>query len=127
MTYTHKEAPVTPRYSDRKQTTCKATVSCDGRVGEGRLVDLTVPGCQLESTLVLEPGQCVQVRLHLDHRTPMCVDLGIVRWTHGGTAGIEFIRMAEDEQLRLRCYVGYVEKRRRSNQSWGEAPMCVGY
>ena len=116
-----------PRYSDRKQTTCKATVSCDGRVGEGHLVDPTVPGCQLETTFVLEPGHCVQLRVHLDPCTPMRVDLGIVRWTNGTKAGIEFIRMAEEEQLRLRFYVGYVEKRRRSNQSWSETPMCVGF
>ena len=115
------------RYSDRKHTTCKATLSCDGRVGEGHLIDLTVPGCQLETTLVLEPGQCVQLRVHLDPRRPMRVDLGVVRWTQGGKAGIEFIRMAQDEQLRLRFYVGYVEKRWRSHQSWSEAPMCVGF
>ncbi len=116
-----------PRYSDRKHMTGTVTLSCDGRVGEGHLVDLTVPGCQVETTLALERGHCVQVCLHLDHRKPMRIDLGVVRWAKDGKAGIEFIRMAEADQLRLRFYVGYVERRPRAGSRWGETPMCVGY
>ncbi len=115
------------RYSARKNATCKVTLSCGGRVGEGSVVDLTVPGCQLETPLLLEPGQSVQLRVHLDNHHPMRIDLGIVRWTKGGKAGIEFIRMAESDQIRLRFYVGHIEKRSRPSKSWGEAPMCVGF
>ncbi len=115
------------RYSARKNATCKVTLSCGERVGEGSVVDLTVPGCQLETPLLLEPGQGVQLRVHLDNHHPMRIDLGIVRWTKGGKAGVEFIRMAELDQIRLRFYVGYIEKRSRSSKSWGEAPMCVGF
>ena len=51
----------------------------------------------------------------------MRIDLGIVRWTQDGKAGIEFIRMAGDDQLRLRFYVGHIDKRRPSSSSWTEA------
>ncbi len=115
------------RYSNRKLTTCKATLSCGGRVGEGHLLDLTVPGCLLETALLLERGQPVQLRVYLDKHRPMRVDLGIVRWAQGGKAGIEFIRMAGDDQLRLRFYVGHVEKRPRPSTSWDEVPLCVGF
>jgi hypothetical protein len=117
---------VTPRYSDRKITTCKVTLSCGARVGDGHMINLTVPGCQLQSTLTLEVGDSVQLRVHLDRQKPMRIDLGVVRWTQDGKAGIEFIRMSREDQLRLRFYVGYIERRPQSSR-WSEQPMCVGF
>lgn len=116
-----------PRYSDRKKTTCKVTLSSGSRVGEGSVLDMTVPGCQLETTFPLEPGQSVQLRVHLDKTRPMRIDLGVVRWASNGKAGVEFIRMAHEDQVRLRFFVGYVEKRRRQTEGWSITPMCVGY
>jgi hypothetical protein len=115
------------RYSVRKQAVGKVTLSCGGRVSEGYVRDLTVPGCLLETALLLEPGQSVQLRVFLDKTRPMRIDLGVVRWTRNGQAGIEFIRMAEEDQIRLRFYVGYIEKRPRSSSGWGETPMCMGF
>ena len=57
--YCTKEGFVRPRYSDRKPTTCKVTLSCGARVGEGQILDLTVPGCRLETAVLLEAGQSV--------------------------------------------------------------------
>lgn len=118
---------MTPRYSDRKKTTCKVTLSSGSRVGEGLVVDMTVPGCQLETAFPLEPGQTVQLRIHLDPNRPMRINLGVVRWATNGKAGIEFIRMASDDQVRLRFYVGHLDKRRRPTEGWSERPMCVGF
>ena len=115
------------RYSVRKKTTGKVTLSCGARVGEGAVVDVTVPGCQLETPFPLEPGQSVQLRVYLDSIRPMRVDLGIVRWVRDGKAGIEFIRMAGDDQLRLKFYVGHIEKRPRPSAVWGESLLCVDY
>jgi hypothetical protein len=115
------------RYSERKKTTCKVTLSCGVRVGEGSIVDLTVPGCLLETALMLERGQSVQLRVYLDNQRPLRIDLGIVRWAQDGKAGIEFVRMGLEDQIRLRFYLGHVEKRRRLMEGWSEKPMCVGY
>ena len=123
----NKGGRVKTRYSARKATTCKVTLSCGARIGEGQVLDLTVPGCLLETALVLEPGQPVQLRVYLDTHRPMRIDLGIVRWTRDGKVGIEFIRMAWDDQLWLRVYVGHLGKRPRPSAIWGEAPLCVGY
>jgi hypothetical protein len=118
---------VTPRYSARKKSSCKATLSSGTKVGEGQVLDLTVPGCLLETAFPLEPGQSVQLRVHMDHKRPMRIDLGVVRWAKDGKAGIEFILMAGDDQLRLRFYVGYVERRPQSSSRWSEQPVCMGY
>jgi hypothetical protein len=95
-------------------------------VGEGQVLDLTVPGCQLATTFPLEPGQSVQLRVDIDNKRPMRVDLGVVRWAKDGKAGVEFIRMATDEQLRLRFYVGFMAQRPQSSR-WSEQPLCMGY
>ena len=57
----------------------------------------------------------------------MRIDLGVVRWAQDGKAGIEFIRMVQEDQVRLRFFVGHMDKRRRPGGGWSEAPMCVGY
>jgi hypothetical protein len=118
---------VKKRYSPRKATTGKVTLSSGARVGEGAVVDLTVPGCLIETGLALEPGQIVQLRVYLDPKRPMRIDLGVVRWTKDNKVGIEFIRMTEADQLRLRFHVGYVEQRTRQRTTWDQKPLCVGF
>ncbi len=99
---------------------CRACYQCQRRVDDGvyRSVATAFP---------LEPGQSVQLRVHLDRLRPMRVDLGVVRWAQDGKAGIEFIRMAEADQIRLRFYVGHSEQRPQPRAKWDEAPLCVGF
>ena len=94
-----------PRYSLRKPMTGRVIVSSGSRVWEGRVRDLTVPGCRVETAYPLERGQSVQLRMHVDRHPSLCIDLGMVRWATQGEAGIEFIRMTEEDQLRLHAYV----------------------
>lgn len=117
---------MTTRYSTRKPVQYKTILSCEGRVGEGQLVDFSVPGCQVEVQLSLKRGQCVQLRIQIDHQTAIRVDLGVVRWVRGTTAGIEFIRMTASDQLRLKAQSGFVEKRSPVTASWREAVVCTG-
>lgn len=115
-----------PRYSERKPTLAKVTLSAGPRVGEGQVLDLTVPGCLLQTAMPLERGQDVQLLIYLNELRPMRVTLGMVRWVSGKTAGIEFIRMSGDDQERLRLFIGYKQQMRLSVK-WGEAPLCVAY
>ena len=109
-----KRSTMKPRYSLRKPITGRVLVSCGGRVWGGGVVDLTVPGCRVQTAYPLERGQSVQLRMHVDGHPSLHIDLGMVRWATQGEAGIEFIRMAEADQLRLRCYVGEVDPRAQS-------------
>ena len=65
---------------------------------------LTVPGCRVETAYPLEPGQSVQLRMQVDRHPSVRIDVGMVRWATQGEAGIEFISMTEEDQLRLRGY-----------------------
>jgi len=118
---------VTPRYSARKPATGKVTLSCGARIGDGHVIDLTVPGCRLQSTLLLDAGESVQLRVQVEGRKPLRIDLGVVRWVQDNMAGIEFIRMSEEDQVRLRQLVGFVGTRPPLRTRWSEAPLCVGY
>ncbi len=115
-----------PRYSERKATSAKVTLSAGARVGEGQVLDLTVPGCLLQTAMPLERGQDVQLLVYLNELRPMRINLGIVRWVSGKTAGIEFIRMSGADQERLRAFIGYKPQLKVSS-SWAETPLCVGY
>jgi hypothetical protein len=70
--------------------------------GQGRVLDLTAPGCQIESSQRVMPGQYLELRILLPRRTsPLTVRLAAVRWAKGRRFGAEFIRMAESEQQTL--------------------------
>lgn len=45
-------------------------------------MDMTVPGCRLETAFPLEPGQSVQLRVHLDPKNPCALIWG---WCDGPT------------------------------------------
>ncbi len=114
------------RYTNRKATTCKVTLSCNGRIGDGHLVDLSVPGCQIFTKVPLAKGDCVEARIQLSSRSHLRVDLGVVRWTEGERVGMEFIRMTAEDQARLRAQLGHVAVRLTPSRSWSEAVTCTG-
>ena len=115
-----------PRYSERKPTLAKVTLSIGPRVGEGQVLDLTVPGCLLQTAMPLERGQDVQLLIYLNELRPMRITLGRVRWVSGNAVGIEFIRVSAADQERLRAFTGYKPQLRHSVR-WGEMPRCVAY
>lgn len=114
------------RYSERKTTSASVPLSAGTRVGEGQMLDRTVPGCLLRTAMPLDRGQDVQLLICLNELRPMRINLGIVRWVSDKTAGIEFIRMSAGDQERLRAFIGFKPQLRLS-ASWSEAPMCGGY
>lgn len=109
------------RHSHRKAATYKVTFSCNGRVGDGHIVNLSVPGCQMVTTVALAKRDCVQARIQLSQYAHLRVDLGVVRWSEGGHVGIEFIRMTAEDQARLRAHLGHVAIRVMPSRSWSEA------
>ena len=98
------------RYSRRKPTTGTVTLCSEDLVRSGTILDLSVPGCLLATSLPLHKGQTVRMDIYLSHHPPMRIDLGVVRWAADGEAGIEFIRMPDEDAARLRWYAGEVEK-----------------
>ncbi len=114
------------RYTDRKTVQCTSVLSCDGVMGHGQLVNLSVPGCLLKSGMKLKVGQYIEMRLAFAKaQNPVQVKLAAVRWVNGWEAGIEFIRMSEVDQARIRGLAGVID-RRTPQHTWSERIMCVG-
>ena len=117
---------MTARYSQRKGVEGSVCIAADGLLGSGRIFDLSVPGCLLETGLQLQANQPLRLRLTYGTGKSLSVSLAVVRWVKGYRAGIEFIRMSEEDQVRLRWHVGFQEHRRPSVARWSEAVMCTG-
>lgn len=114
------------RYSSRKHVDCTVSIAADGLIGQGRVLDLSVPGCSVETGLHLKLGQSLRLKLLFPNGHTMGIGLAIVRWVDGWKAGIEFIRMAQADQARLKMHVGFVEKRRAQVSAWSDQVMWTG-
>ncbi len=114
------------RYGQRVSVECSVMFAGETTVGEGRILDLSLPGCLLESPEKMYPGEYVQLRLFLpDLLAPLHVPLAAVRWVDGFKVGIEFIRTSQDEQCRLEQFV----RRRLGNgkmSRWSEGIVVIG-
>ena len=95
------------RYRERVQVASPVMITVGSLVGEGRILDLTVPGCLIKSTLAVKKGEYVKLRVFLPGlQQPVSVELAAVRWTKGTHFGVEFIKMNQKERRRLNQFMG---------------------
>jgi PilZ domain len=94
-----------PRY--KKRIPLMASVSfCNGELsGQGCVLDLTAPGCLIESSQEVVKGQYFQLQISLPDQNALSVKLAAVRWSKGRRFGVEFIKMDEPEQQMLEALV----------------------
>jgi PilZ domain len=95
-----------PRYRPRVRLDLPLIFTSGSQVGEGRVLDFTMPGCLIQSPVVVQEGQSLQLEVDLPgQQHPLSVKLGVVRWTKGKRFGVEFIRMHESQQRLLERYL----------------------
>jgi hypothetical protein len=88
-----------PRYRQRIRLRFPVTFIWESRVGKGEVLDLTNPGCLIQSPVAVEDDQSLQLELFLPGlESPLSVMLGVVRWTKGKRFGVEFIKMHDSQQ-----------------------------
>ena len=94
------------RSSDRIALQCSIVLANGMQVGEGRILDVSVRGCLVESSLPVKVGDNLQLRLSLPEPEPsMRVSRAAVRWAQGLRFGVEFIGMEEKDRVRLNRFV----------------------
>lgn len=95
-----------PRYKPRIRLRFPVTFASEARVGEGQVLDLTLPGCLIESSVAVEAAQSLRLELFLPGLDlPVSVTMGVVRWVKGKRFGVEFIKMYESQQRILQQFV----------------------
>ncbi|MEP7152742.1 MAG: PilZ domain-containing protein [Nitrospira sp.] len=91
------------RTSIRAAVTYPVRLSSDSTTGEGTVINLSVPGCAIETDLPVQPGEYLELLVMApDQARPLIVGLAKVRWTTDQKVGIEFIRVRRDDQSRIR-------------------------
>jgi hypothetical protein len=90
-------------------------------VGDGEVQDLTNPGCMIHSPAYVSKGEYLQLKMFLpDIKTPLSVEMGVVRWTNGPRFGVEFIKMSGPDRALLAQFVSKHQRSawtRRANET----------
>jgi hypothetical protein len=75
-------------------------------VGEATVTNLSAVGCTIETDQPLPEDQEVALRLLLpDQRDSLPIDVAQVRWVQGTRAGVEFVQVQREANLRLHSFV----------------------
>ena len=80
------------------------TVFFGERAGGGLVVDVSLEGCRIQSAVPMQKGDYVRIRIDLVGDT-LTGDLAVVRWSRKEEFGVELIRLASDQQARLRGFL----------------------
>lgn len=90
------------RYCERIDTHFPVVFAGEAYVGEGTVLNVSVPGCAVHSRKRVKPGSYLEMRMLVpDTSSPLRVGLAKVRWCDGRRFGVEFIRMPGEDQVRL--------------------------
>src|SRR5262245_34232740 len=97
---------VRARYNERLSVHFPVIFTVGSRLGEGVVLNLTIPGCLIQSPIALKKGQYLQLKMYLPRINSHCsVVLGAVRWNKGDHFGVEFIRMSETDSRMLNEFI----------------------
>ena len=74
------------------------------RAGGGLVIDVSLEGSRIRSAVPMQKGDYIRIRIDLIGDT-LAGDLAVVRWSRQEEFGVELIRMAPEQQARLRGFL----------------------
>jgi len=90
--------------------------------GEGRIIDLAIGGCRIETLMHVSLHTYLELRLHVSRTDiPIVVDLAAVRWVRDGHLGVEFLSMSPEHRTRLQQVIEQAPDLEGTNHSWSTA------
>jgi hypothetical protein len=79
--------------------------------GDGILIDLSLRGCGVLSSVGILPGTTIQLRIETaGSQGLLTIGQAVVRWCRHGRVGLEFLSMQPDEWARLQAVVKELER-----------------
>ncbi len=86
------------RQHRRVHTQVKSLLRANSHEVEGETLDLSLGGARFESSLVVQPGRHLVVKLILpDVEEPIYIDQAQVQWIHDQTFGVKFLEIRQQE------------------------------
>jgi hypothetical protein len=74
--------------------------------GDGLVVDLSLQGCGILSSVDVLPGTMLELRMYLSsNEGPLAIGEAVVRWCRDSRVGLEFLTMQPGEWARLQNVV----------------------
>lgn len=90
------------RQSARVQVQCPCSFSGEDVAGEGIVINLSRPGCAVESATPMRIGSRIELHLLLPiHFFPVAVDHAEVVWSSATKFGVKFVRIRPEDEARL--------------------------
>ena len=90
------------RYCKRIHTHFPVVFAGEAYMGEGTVLNVSVPGCAVHSQNRVQAGSYLEMRMLVPGAmSPLRVGLAKVRWCEGRRFGVEFIQMPGEDQVRL--------------------------
>ena len=78
-----------------------------GHNEQGHLINVSIPGCGVESPMSVSVGEYLSLRLFIfDKEAAIFVSRAIVRWEHDLRFGLEFLSWEEADRRRLSRLIG---------------------
>ena len=71
------------------------------QVKEAVVLDLSMGGCRVASTIPMPPDTAIQLQIRPHQAVPIYVPSAIVRWAQGYTFGVQFQELPEHESKAL--------------------------
>jgi hypothetical protein len=95
-----------PRCRLRVPVGFPANIQSDTGAGEGVLLDLSPAGCRMRSDIALNAGTYLALQIAMSQeRTPLTVEVSVVRWCKDGHFGVEFLRYSQGDRERVTSLV----------------------
>jgi PilZ domain-containing protein len=117
------------RYLQRASVRGSVIFTVAGLTGEGQILDLTVPGCMVESDLSPQKGDSVTLRMFIPQfGATFNVSMGVVRWVKGDRFGVEFIAMKQKDRLRYNlCVAKCLQGKTSTPKTYSNQPGTINW
>lgn len=97
----------TPRFPVRFRS---SFTSLNIVAGDGNVVDLSLRGCRVDSSIEVRPGTSLEVRIQTsEEEPPLKIQEAVVRWNRERQFGLEFVTLDPEEWARLQHTVKQIE------------------
>lgn len=87
------------------------------QVKEAVVLDLSMGGCRVASTIPMPPDTTIQLQIRPKQTTPIYIPSAMVRWASGYAFGVQFQELPEHESKTLTHLLGTLSSPKQDDSS----------